>query len=367
MFDSIVGNEHIKNFLTRIVTRGEVPNSILFAGPQGIGKSLFAEAFAKLLLSQESPEGSHLHKLNAGTHPDVHVYSPEGKIGMHSISAMRALSEEVYLPPHEAKRKVFIIRNADRMLTYSANALLKTFEEPSPDTVIILLSSAPDLLLPTILSRCSTFQFHPLSDTEMIALLTKRHHLSIEKATQVAALSQGSVKKALRLCEGEQESLRHVILQMLAAGKFSHYTHLTAKIKEIVELVDASTKRVEESSKQELLKGFCDKLSTTQRESVEKELEGIAALQSMHEVEVLFESLLTWYRDLHLLSVGGDEKYVFNRDFLIELRNEVARNKGNEFLSLEELQETIKTSKLALARSINLSLCLENLFLRLNF
>lgn len=364
MFDSIVGNERIKGYLTRMIAKGEVGNSLLFAGPQGIGKSLFAAAFAKMLLCQDDPKGSHLHKLNAGTHPDIHIYSPEGKIGMHSIAAMRALSEEVYLPPHEAARKVFIIHDADRMLAYSANALLKTFEEPSLDTVIILLSSAPDLLLPTIISRCSAFQFHPLSDEEIIMLLMSSKQLPLEKAKGIAALSQGSVSKAYRLCQGKQDPMRSAVLQMLAAGKFSNYSRLMAKAKEFAEFVEVSTKRVEESSKQELLKGFCDKLSAFQRESVEKELEGIAAMQSMHEVEVLSDALLSWYRDLHLLSVGGDEKYLFNVDFLEDLRK--AKSKGEELVSLEDLQEAIKTTKLALSRSIGLTLCFENLFLRLN-
>ncbi|MBA3604047.1 MAG: AAA family ATPase [Parachlamydiaceae bacterium] len=366
MFDYIVGNERIKGFLSRMVAKGEVGNSLLFAGPQGIGKTLFALAFAKMLLSQDNPTEKHLHKLETGSHPDIHIYSPEGKSGMHSIGAMRSLSEEVYLPPHEATRKVFIIRDADRMLTYSANALLKTFEEPSLDTVIILLSSSPDLLLPTILSRCSTFQFHPLSDEEMVALLTTRHKQSPEKAKQITALSQGSVSKALRLCEGTQDPLRNVVMQMLAEGKFSSYSQLIAKAKEIGELVEASTKRVEESSKQELLKGYCDKLSATQRENVDKELEGIASIQSMHEVDAVFNSLLTWHRDLHLLETGADERYLFNPDFLEELRKQVARAKGTELFPLDDLQEAIKITKLGLARSIGLTLCLENLFLRLN-
>lgn len=368
MFDSIIGNERIKGFLTRMLAKKEVGNSLLFAGPQGIGKTLFALEFAKLLLSQDNPTELHLHKLNAGSHPDIHIYSPEGKIGMHSIAAMRALSEEVYLPPHEAKRKVFIIRDADRMLTYSANALLKTFEEPSLDTVIILLSSSPDLLLPTILSRCSTFQFHPLNDEEMVELLTTRHQQSPEKAKQITALSQGSVSKALRLCEGAQDPLRNVVMQMLAAGKFSGYSQLLAKAKEIGELVEASTKRIEDFSKQELLKGYCDKLSPMQRESVDKELEGIASMQSMHEVDSVFDGILTWHRDLHLLAAGGDEKYLFNADFLEELRKQVEKTKCSalELLSLDDLQESIKTTKLGLARSIGLPLCLENLFLRLN-
>ncbi len=75
---------------------------------------------------------------------------------------MRQLSEEIYLPPYEANWKVFIIHDADRMLSYSANALLKTFEEPPPRTLIILLSRSQASLLPTIVSRCYTLHFQNL-------------------------------------------------------------------------------------------------------------------------------------------------------------------------------------------------------------
>ena len=144
MFEDIVGNDQIKEYLKRMVEQRAVANSLLFAGPEGIGKSLFAHALAKMLLGSDS-------------HPDLHVYRPEGKIGMHSIDSMRQFSEDVYLAPFQGQWKVFIIHDAERMLTYSANALLKTFEEPAKDALIILLSSAPAALLPTIYRAAAQF------------------------------------------------------------------------------------------------------------------------------------------------------------------------------------------------------------------
>lgn len=364
MFSNIVGNEHIKGYLARLIEKKRIGHSLLFAGPEGIGKSLFAEAFAKLLLSQNDPTGSHLFKLNAGTHPDLHIYKPEGKIGMHSISAMRALSEEVYLPPYEAERKVFIIHDADRMLSYSANALLKTFEEPSKETVILLLSSAPELLLPTILSRCSAFHFHALNEEEMMQLLTTKKNLSLEQAKKITGLSQGSVSKAFRLCQQSEDPMREKVLSMLSIGKFDGYNSLTSKAKELAEVIDSSIKMVESISKEELLKGYCDKLTAAQRESVEKEIEGAAAIHLIKEADALFDLLITWHRDLHLLNVGGDHRHLFHPDYLQEMQKVLAR-KG-ALLPLEELFEAIKISKLSLARSTAMPLCLENLFLRLN-
>jgi DNA polymerase-3 subunit delta' len=127
-FDDIIGNDQIKNYLAGMVEKRMIAQSLLFAGPDGIGKSLFAQSFAKLIVGAKNP-----------SHPDIYHYHTEGKIGMHSIQSMRQFSEEVYLGPYEAKKKVFIIHDAHRMLTYSANALLKTFEEPAPKQVAFFL------------------------------------------------------------------------------------------------------------------------------------------------------------------------------------------------------------------------------------
>jgi len=140
-FASLAGNEFAKTALLRMHALQRVPNTLLFFGPDGVGKGLFARAFASLLLN--AVESS---KLSHGNHPDLHIYQPEGKSGMHSIEAMRQLIDEVVLPPFEAPAKVFILHDAERMLPSSSNALLKTFEEPSDGTYIILLTSDPDAM-----------------------------------------------------------------------------------------------------------------------------------------------------------------------------------------------------------------------------
>lgn len=363
LFAEIAGNDPIKRYLTSLVEKNRIGHLLLFEGPEGIGKSLFADAFTKAILCRTDPQGKHRYKLEAGTHPDLHIYRPEGKLGMHSISAMRALSEEVYLPPFEAQRKIFIIHDADRMLPYSANALLKTFEEPSPETIIILLSSEPDRLLPTILSRCSAFRFHFLKEEEMVQLLIAKKGLTPEKAGQVARSAQGSVKKAFKLCEGADDLLRKTVLEMLIAGKFESYPASVNKAKELAGIIEESIKQIESSHKEEYLKGFCDKLSATQRENLEKEVEGIAAIFQAREADTLFDLLLDWHRDLHLLRAGGDPKFVLNSDVVDELQRINAR--CEELVPLERLLDAVKMTKLSLARSTSLHLCLENLFLRL--
>ena len=226
MFEHIIGNEQAKTYLKTTAEKGTVGNSLLFAGPDGIGKSLFAEAFAHLLICQSDPQNIHKRKIDAGNHPDIRIYRPEGKVGMHSIASMRLFSQEVYLAPCESKWKIFIIHEADRMLTYSANALLKTFEEPAKDAVIILISSSPEALLPTVLSRCRTIHFHPLAEQEVTSFIEKRCQKSPQEAQTIASMAQGSLGQAVRLAAEGKSPLRAATLDFLSKGLAVHTSSL---------------------------------------------------------------------------------------------------------------------------------------------
>lgn len=145
--------------LDQMIEKGQVPNVILLSGPKNVAHTAFAKDFAKKLMGAE-----HGPKIDSGHHPDLHLYQIEGKSGTHSILSLHHLIKEVFLPPLEAKIKVFILEDAHRMLPASSNALLKTLEEPTLDSIIILISDRPELLLPTIVSRCRKVSlFSPLS------------------------------------------------------------------------------------------------------------------------------------------------------------------------------------------------------------
>lgn len=96
---------------------------------------------------------------------DLHHLQVEGKVGMHSVATIRDLIEKASLSPFVAAGKAFIIEDAERMLPASANALLKTIEEPPPNTLFILVSQAPEKILPTIRSRSQLVRFKPLKKT----------------------------------------------------------------------------------------------------------------------------------------------------------------------------------------------------------
>lgn len=357
-FSQILGNEEIKRQLTCMVSKQAIGHALLFAGPEGIGKSLFAWALAAHVMGHE-----HQHKIQSGQHPDIHIYRPEGKLGLHSIQALRQLSEEVYLPPYEANWKVFIIHDAERMLNYSANALLKTFEEPPERTLIILLSRSQAALLPTILSRCRTLHFHPLPSTTIKEFLQQRYP-SLEETTliKLARQAKGSLGQAVRLVEQGGGATRAYLLNLLARGPLGHYRLLQEAMQVVGEQVEAIKKQTEIAAQEELCKVPLDQLSAQQQQGLEKELEGLTALTLNQEVQALFEHILSWYRDLHLLLMGGQKSHLVNEDFHVELEQAVQRG---DFKPLSQVYQAVEEAYLSFQRSTSFALCLENLFLKL--
>lgn len=203
MFDHLIGNEPIKAYLSKAVSDQKLPHALLFAGPAGVGKSLFAIALSAILLR------SNRGRIESETHPDFHPIRPEGKTGLHSIDSLRLLIDEVHKAPFESSGKVFLIYDAERMQTASANAMLKTLEEPNPDTTIIMLSEQPNELLPTILSRCVDLFFKPIPE-DAIALFLKSKGFP----EHLAKRSQGSLGKAIQM--GTQPPIEKPLLSLLS-------------------------------------------------------------------------------------------------------------------------------------------------------
>lgn len=354
MFEKLIGNEQIKSYLKRVAEKGTVGNSLLFSGPEGIGKTLFAEAFAALL--QQDPKQPA--KINVGTHPDIHLYRPEGKTGMHSIASMRQFSEEVFLSPHEGKWKIFIIQDAERMLPSSANALLKTFEEPAKDALIILISSNPQALLPTIISRCRQLRFQRLSEQDIAACLMQTYHKQKEEALLIAALAQGSLGKALKLMQRGENPARPHLIALLFQGE-THYKKLSEAAAAIAETSEEGKKALESALKAEYPKD----LTAAQKEGLEKEIEGALAMHGIQEAKMLFESVLYWYRDIALHHINGNRALLMHRD---HAEASFQAFQSGAYLPLEKVLKAIREACLALERSTSLQICLENLFLKLN-
>lgn len=197
-FDSIIGHDRQKNLLRRALKNQRVAHAYLFEGPDGIGKRLVALALARALLCQTG-EGcgdcAPCRKVDHNNHPDIHFLDADG--AAIKIDQVRALQQQLSLRPLEGRYKICLIDGADQFNPAAANALLKTLEEPQPNTVIILLSSHPEKLLTTIKSRCQRLPFQRLPKQRMTDILANRLNLPETEAAVLAALSEGSFKIAL--------------------------------------------------------------------------------------------------------------------------------------------------------------------------
>jgi len=361
-FSKLIGNEFIKNCLIRLVKKKAIGHSLLFAGPSGIGKSLFASVIAASSMSEDEKErAGHCRKISQGIHPDVHIYRPEGKIGLHSIQSLRKMCDEIQLPPYEAPSKVFIVHDAHRMLSFSANALLKTFEEPPPQTKIILLTHSHTTLLPTILSRCSTYFFHPISENEIFNYLSEHYQSEPEQLRAWAHLSQGSLGQALKLAKRGGDPTRALVLDALSTGSLQSYKNLVRLSDVLTEEIEARKKTLEDEIKELQIKSS-EYLSLGQHAVLEKDLEGASAIELMEEANILFYNILSWYRDLSLMQAGGGRCYLINQDYEDALESSL---QFGQILPLAVVQKAIEEAQFALKRSTSLNICLENLFLKL--
>ena len=299
MFDSILGNEPIKAYLRKAVADNRLPHAFLFTGPDGVGKSLFAKDLAIHLLGNRA-------RVEAEIHPDFHVVRPEGKSGLHAIETLRHLIDDVHASPFEAPAKVFLIYDAHRMQPAAANALLKTLEEPSPDTVLILLTSAPQEILPTIASRCSLLRFQLLAEKEIVSLLSARG-----LPERFAKLAQGSAGKAFDLAS--KAPVEETLLRLLSEKR--NYPELSLAL-----------------------------------EQIEKEVENEDPVKQAANVEHIFAAILMWRRDQEARRFGAP---LFFPD---------AQEPKRVLPSLTELERTVDEARLAVSRNMRLSVCLEKIF-----
>lgn len=285
---NLIGQDRAVEKILRLLENGKIATSYLFCGEPGIGKKTAAVSLAKALnclrpaTSDRVPNlidekgapatsaFSNLHpeinydacdecdscrKIDAGAHPDFLVVSPEEN---HiRVEEIRMIEDALSFKAFEGRKKVVVIDGAESMNLAAANAFLKTLEEPPADSVLILVSSRPDLLPATIASRCSRINFTPLSFDSCRNVLSGR--ISEKDLEIVTRLSMGRPGSAF------------------------------------------STDLVEERT------WFLDLLKAM----LQAERDGWASRQ---EIELWFDYLTVFLRDIAVLKITGDASKLINAD-----------------------------------------------------
>lgn len=239
IWDRVRGHQTQVEMFRQSIRAGRFSQAYLLLGPEGIGKRLFVKTLAQCLFCEEYPEEalnacgacSACRQMLAGSHPDLlEVGCPEGKnifpleliAGSKERRGREGLCYDLTLRPMAATRRIAIIDDAHRMNAESANALLKTLEEPPSYATLFLLAPQAEALLPTIQSRCQAVRFAPLTDDALADLLLEQDLLANRpEAEAVAALSEGSFTLAKQLIDPEIRQLREALFNGISSPRYN--------------------------------------------------------------------------------------------------------------------------------------------------
>lgn len=246
-FSDFIGNRRIVDQLQRMLAEGRLPQTLLFAGPSGVGKATLVRYLVAAMHCHEA-EGDFCGKctectkilaldlstdeyvkemeervklpaakrtenpLILSTHSDYLLFPPDGPLRMIGIEQARQFRKAAQYAASTSAGRLFHLDHADRCNDEAANALLKTLEEPSPNLTIVLTAENPYDMLPTIRSRTVPFHFSPLTHEEMAAFVASREDLSDEERKSLSGWAQGSPGRALALdIESYQERREHML------------------------------------------------------------------------------------------------------------------------------------------------------------
>lgn len=318
-YTNIIGHNRAIQALKSSIVNKTVSHSYLFQGEEGLGKKMVAYVFAKTLLCKEGKDQPcntcvSCMKFDSENHPDFFLIEPDK--GLVKKAQIEDLVRNVGILPFESNRKIFIIDDSHKMNLEGKNTLLKTLEEPPSYVTIILITSSPNNLLPTILSRCQSVKFYPVQSSKIEDYLVRLYSKSIEEATFVSNFTKGSVGKSISLSTSDK------FFQMRD---------------ELVKILDS------------LIKG--DKTR---------------AFSSMYffnenrdNIEEIIDIILYWFRDLLIYKEIGDSHLIINKDKLEYLSSQTFM----DYNSINGIIVKVEETKDNIRKNVNYQLSIETMLL----
>ncbi len=321
-FKNIIGHEQIIEHLSTALKQDKVSHAYIFQGPDGSGKSVVAQAFAKALQCEagygDACEMCHsCIQVESGNQPDIKWVSHEKPASIGVTDIREQVNNDIGIKPYSSKYKIYIIDEAEKMTVQAQNALLKTIEEPPAYGIIMLLVNDAQTLLPTIRSRCVMLSLRPVEEKKIIDFLMKNYEVPDYKAKVCAAFSRGVVGKAIALATSEEyNELQNHILNML-----KHIDDM--KIYQIMDSI--------------------------------KYLSG-------HKVDVydIIDMMEVWYRDILMLKATNDPNLLVYKDEYNFLSRRV---KKSSYEGLEAIIEAMEKAKSRLAANVNFDVAMELMLL----
>lgn len=356
--DEIVGQGEAVRLLGREMASGKMSHAYLLWGPRGSGKMALARRLALAAnctpsaarggasggaqSGEDAPlrycgECPNCEKIAKGVHPDVRVVAPEGDT--IKIGQIREMKWRIALKPNEASIKTWIIDDADRMTEEAQNCLLKVLEEPPGDSLIILLSEDPGMMLPTISSRCHEVRLNAVGITELAEWAEAEFDIEPQRAKLLAMLSEGRPGRVAALA-GDDEY-------------FKVRDRIISTVRRVVLCGDGSEAL---AASEDLL----DQLKKAYTQAMDGG--GSPELMEISSSMGACDLMAGWFRDLFILSITGDESLIINLDHIMDIRQDAARIEPS--LLSRWAVKAMQTAQ-ALRKSANPRLAMDDLFLSL--
>ena len=247
-------------------------------------------------------------------HPDVIEVAPADKSRQIKTKVIDGIIEAAAVTPLEATRKVFIILDADRLNLAAANKFLKTLEEPPGGSVFLLVSSRPDVLPATVLSRCQRLRFSRLPQDVIVSILERKHGIGPDDAHVAARLSGGRAGRALDLAVTDRRQSALALLDRLMDGDdaVALATEVAAGLRQRRSDVESQTEKRLKQQRSELSRQELGTLVSVETARAEEQIRA--------ETNEMFEMLLSWCRDVVVMDAVGDAGLVHNLDRMDQIR-----------------------------------------------
>ena len=323
-FESIIGQDHIREHLRATLTSGRVSQAYLFTGENMSGKEFIARIFANALVCEDpaggfDPCGKCRSCIQAATNnnPDI-ITVTHDRPNTVSVEDVRSqIVNDAQIKPYQSRRKIYIMNEAEKMTPQAQNALLKTLEEPPEYVVIMLLSTTASAMLPTVQSRCVRLDLRPVEDRIVKEYLMKEVKVPEYRADICCAFARGNIGKARSLA---------------ASDDFEEIKNEAVRVFRFIRKMDTS-----------------DMITTL------KKLDGYRL-----NINDFLDLMMIWYRDVLLYKATRDDSALIFRDERDSIATEADEGSYEGF---ETVIKCIEKTRQRLKANVNFELAMELLLL----
>jgi len=313
-FSEIIGHEDIISHFRSSIETGRVAHAYIIGGDENSGRSTLAYCFAKALQcekggSESCDECKSCHQAETHNHPDI-IFVEKGEDD--SVMSIETIREQVVssiqIKPYSSKYKIYIIEDGEKMTVEAENALLKTIEEPPEYGIIIIITTNPEKLLPTIRSRCITVMTHPVKERDIHDYLTTTYDISEKRANFAVEYAQGNLGKAILIATNED------------------YGQLVQSVVELeTNIFDMNAEDIEAAIK--------------------------ACTQHKLSISDYLDLMMMWYRDILIIKVTGNPDRVIYKEQYLTIREQAKYLSFNE---LEAKAQAIENAKKRIEANANM-------------